>query len=140
MQQIQPYLFFDGNCGEAVAFYQRALGAEVTELMRFKDVPDMWEGGAPPPGSEDKILHVSFTVGEAMIMASDDPRGHPRFDGFALSLAVADAAEGERLFRALGEGGEVRMPLEETFWSPLFGMVADRFGVVWMINTLPAQS
>jgi PhnB protein len=128
---IQPYLFFDGRCEEAVAFYREALGAEIVMLMRFKDGPDP---AMAPPGSADKVMHAALRIGETTILASDGRcLGQPKFDGFALSLTAADAAEAERLFAALGDGGEVRMPLAKTFFSPRFGMVADRFGVSWMI-------
>jgi PhnB protein len=128
---IQPYLFFDGRCEEAVAFYREALGAEIVMLMRFKDGPDP---AMAPRGSADKVMHAALRIGETTILASDGRcLGQPKFDGFALSLTAADAAEAERLFAALGDGGEVRMPLAKTFFSPRFGMVADRFGVSWMI-------
>lgn len=128
---IQPYLFFDGRCDEAIAFYQSALGAEVGMLMRFKDAP---EPGMVSPGSEDKVMHASLRVGDTWMLASDGRcTGQPNFQGFALSLTVLDAAEAERLFAALADGGEVRMPLAKTFFSPSFGMVADRFGVAWMV-------
>jgi PhnB protein len=129
--QIQTYLFFEGRCDEAIAFYQSALGAEVTMLMRFKEGP---EPGMVPPGSEDKVMHAAVRIGDTMVLASDGRcLGQPTFQGFALSLTAADAAEAERLFAALGEGGTVQMPLAETFFSPRFGMVADRFGVPWMV-------
>jgi len=131
---VQPYLFFDGRCEEALEFYGRALGAEVTALMRWKDSPEPPQPGACPPGSGDKVMHASFKVGEATLMASDGRcQGKPNFEGFSLSLTVPDEAQAERLFTALGEGGQVQMPLTKTFFSPRFGMVADRFGVSWMI-------
>ncbi len=131
---IQPYLFFDGRCEEALEFYRRALGAEVTALIRFKDSPEPPQPGACPPGSGDKVMHASFRVGEATLMASDGRcQGKPSFEGFSLSLTVPDETQAERLFAALGEGGQVQMPLTKTFFSPRFGMVADRFGVSWMI-------
>ena len=129
--QVQPYLFFEGRCEEAIEFYRRALGAEVTMLMRFKDSP---ERGMAQPGTEDKVMHASFRIGDTTVMASDGRcSGRPSFQGFPLSLTVADAAAAERFFAALGDGGEVRMPLAKTFFSPRFGMVVDRFGVSWMI-------
>ncbi|MFI4988396.1 MAG: VOC family protein [Alphaproteobacteria bacterium] len=128
---VQPYLFFDGRCDEAIEFYGRALGAEVTMLMRFKDGPDQ---GMVPPGGEEKVMHASIRIGGTTVLASD---GHclarPSFQGFALTLTAADAAEAGRLFAALGEGGQVQMPLAKTFFSPSFGMLADRFGVTWMV-------
>ena len=136
--QVQPYLFFDGRCEEALEFYRRALGAEVTALIRFKDSPEPPQPGACAPGSGDKVMHASFRVGEATLMASDGRcQGKPSFEGFSLSLTVPDEAQAEGLFAALGEGGQVQMPLAKTFFSPRFGMVADRFGVSWMIYVAP---
>jgi len=132
---VQPYLFFDGRCEEAVEFYKQALGAEVTILMRFKDSPEPPQPGMIPPGAEDKVMHANLRLGDTQVMVSDGRcSGQPSFQGFALSIAVTDVAEAERLFRALGEGGQVQMPLTTTFWSPHFGMLTDRFGVTWMIN------
>ena len=131
--QIQPYLFFDGRCEEALDFYRQALGAEVTMLMRFKEAPEPPQM-AMPPGTGDKIMHCAFRIGETTVMASDgECRGQPGFQGMSLSLSVPDEATAERLFAALGEGGRVQMPLTRTFFSPRFGMVADRFGVSWML-------
>ncbi|MDN5936278.1 MAG: VOC family protein [Nitrosospira sp.] len=147
--QVQPYLFFDGRCEEAVEFYRNALGAEVTMLMRFKDAPPeppdpaesrmkSDESCMPPPGSENKVMHASFRIGDTTIMASDGHcQGQPSFQGFALSLTVQSEAEADRLFAALADGGQVQMPLGKTFYSPRFGMVADRFGVSWMIYMAP---
>jgi len=133
--QVQPYLFFDGRCDEAIAFYRGALGAEVISLLRFKESPDP---GMCPPGAGDKVMHASFRVGETTVMASDGRcEGTPTFPGFALSLTLPTEAEAERLFGALGDGGQVHMPLTKTFFSPRFGMVADRFGVSWMVYVAP---
>src|SRR2546425_5439151 len=132
---IQPYLFFDGRCEEAVEFYRNALGAEVTMLVRFKDSPEPHQPGMVPPGSENKVMHATFRIGDATVMASDGRcQGRPTFQGFSLSITAPDAAKAETLFASLAEGGQVQMPLTKTFWSPRFGMVADRFGVSWMIN------
>jgi PhnB protein len=131
---IQPDLYFDGRCEEALEFYRRALGAEVTMLMRFRDAPDPPPPGMIAPGSEGKIMHASFRLGEATVLASDGRcQGQPEFRGFSLSLSVASEAEADRVFAALAEGGQVQMPLGKTFFSPRFGMVADRFGVSWMV-------
>jgi PhnB protein len=131
---IQPYLFFEGRCEEAIEFYRRALGAKVEMLMRYKDSPEPPPPGMLPPGSEDKVMHAALSVGDAAFMASDGHcQGRPGFQGFSLSLTAKDEAEAKRLFDALGEGGDVRMPLGKTFFSPCFGMLADRFGVGWMI-------
>lgn len=133
--QIQPYLFLDGQCEEALEFYRRALGAEVTELMRFKESPDP---SMTIPGGGDKVMHASFRIGASTVMASDGRcEGRPKFEGFALSLTVPSETEVERLFAALGDGGQVQMPLTKTFFSPRFGMVADRFGVSWMLYVAP---
>ena len=132
--QVQPYLFFDGRCEEAIEFYRRALGAEVTMLMRVKDSPEPPQPGTYPPGSENKVMHASLRVGDTTVMASDGHcQGRPSFHGFSLSLDVANETQAERLFAALADGGQVQMPLTKTFFSPRFGMVADRFGVSWMI-------
>ena len=136
--QIQPYLFFDGRCEEAVEFYRSALGAKVEMLMRFKDSPEPPPPGKVAPGSENKVMHASLRIGETTVMASDGGcAGKPSFQGFSLSIAAADAVEANRLFAALAAGGEVQMPLTETFWSPCFGMVTDRFGVAWMVGVAP---
>ena len=128
---VQPYLFFAGRCEEAVEFYRTALGAEVQMLMRFKDSPDP---AMCTPGMEDKVMHATLRIGESIIMASDGRcEGKASFEGFSLSLTQKDVAEADRLFAALADGGQVRMPLAKTFFSPRFGMVADRFGVPWMI-------
>jgi PhnB protein len=135
---VQPYLFFDGRCEEAVEFYKKALGAEVTMLMRYKDSPDPPPPGMVAPGSENKVMHTSFRIGETTVMASDGQcQGRPNFQGFSLSLTVPNEAEAERLFAALADGGQVQMPLTKTFFSSRFGMVADRFGVPWMIVVAP---
>ena len=132
---VQPYLFFGGRCEEAVEFYRTALGAEVLMMSRFKDSPEPHPGLAA--GNEEKVMHVSFRIGETTVMASDGRcEGEPNFDGFSLSLVVADEAEADRVFAALGEGGKVEMPLTPTFWAPKFGMLEDRFGVGWMVSVM----
>ena len=132
--QVQPYLFFDGRCEEAIEFYRRTFGAEVTMLMRFKDSPEPPQPGMVPPGSENKVMHASLRIGETTVMASDGRcLGQPSFQGFSLSIEAPNEAEADRLFASLAEGGQVQMPLAKTFFSPRFGMVADRFGVSWMI-------
>jgi PhnB protein len=136
--QVQPYLFFDGSCEEAVEFYRSKLGARVEMLMRFKDSP---EPGQNPPGAENKVMHTSFQIGDTTVMASDGRcLGQPSFQGFALSLTARDDADAQRLFSALSEGGQVQMPLGKTFFSSSFGMVADRFGVCWMVFVAPQQA
>ena len=136
--QIQSYLFFDGRCEEAIEFYKSTLGAKVEMLMRFKDSPEPPQPGMCPPGSEDKVMHACLRIGDTAVMASDGQvKGKPEFRGFSLSLDAASAEEADRLFAALGKGGQVQMPLAKTFFSPRFGMVADRFGVSWMVIVLP---
>jgi PhnB protein len=135
--QVQPYLFFDGRCEEAVEFYRGALGAEVTMLMRFKDSPEPHDGMVPP-GAGDKVMHASLRIGDTTVLASDGRcLGQPSFQGFSLSLTAPEDAEAERLFATLADGGQVQMPLTKTFFSSRFGMVADRFGVSWMIYVAP---
>jgi PhnB protein len=131
---VQNYLFFDGRCEEAIDFYRRALGAEVAMLMRYKDSPEPCPEGMVPPGSDNKVMHACLRIGETQVMASDGScQGKPSFAGFALSLTAANEAEADRLFAALADGGQVQMPLGKTFFAPRFGMVADRFGVSWMV-------
>jgi len=130
--QVQPYLFFDGRCEEAVEFYGKALGAEA-KILRYKDNPEP-QPGMVPPGSENKVMHAHLRIGDTSIMASDGRcQGRPSFQGFSLTLTVPNDAEAERLFGVLAEGGQTQMPLTKTFFSSRFGMLADRFGVGWMI-------
>jgi len=137
--QLQPYLNFDGRCAEAIEFYRAKLGAKVEMLMPFKDSPDP---AMCPPGAGDKVMHSCFRIGDTAVMASDGQcTGRPGFQGFSLSLTAADDAEAKRLFAALSDGGQVQMPLAKTFFASSFGMVADRFGVPWMVvagNAPPA--
>jgi len=129
--QFTPYLFFGGACEEALDFYKRAIGAEVTSLMRFKEAPDQ---SMVQPGTADKIMHGSFKVGGTEVFVSDGRcEGKSNFAGFALTLTAANEGEAERLFGALANGGTVQMPLAKTFFSPRFGMLADKFGVSWMV-------
>ena len=136
---VQPYLFFDGRCEEALDFYRKALGVEVTALMRFKDSPDPTM--CMPGIDTNKVMHANFRIGETQVMASDGRcTNQPSFQGFALSLTVPNEADADRTFALLAEGGQVQMPLTRTFFSPRFGMVADRFGVTWMIIVGTGQS
>lgn len=132
---IEPYLFFNGNCEQAVEFYKKALGAVVEFTMRYKESPEPPPPGMVPPGFENKIMHTSFRIGETLVMASDGcTAGECQFEGFALALSVPTTADADRVFNALTEGGRVKMPLTKTFWSPRFGMVDDRFGISWMVS------
>jgi PhnB protein len=128
---VQPYLFFDGRCEEAIEFYKKAAGAEVEMLMRWKDSPDK---SMCTPDNADKVMHAQFKVGDTVVMGSDGRNtGNPKFDGFALALHAKDEAEVDKLFNALADGGKITMPLSKTFFSPRFGMLADKFGVSWML-------
>lgn len=132
--QVQPYLFYNGRCEEALAFYKNALGIEVDMLMRYSDSPDPIPPGMIPPGNEHKVMHASFRLGDSVLMASDGQcNSDTGFKGFSLSISAPDQAAAERMFSALAEGGQVQMPLQKTFYSPCFGMVADKFGVGWMV-------
>lgn len=136
--QVQPYLFFNGRCEEALEFYRSTLGAEVEFLMRYSESPEPPPPGMVPPGSENKVMHANFHVGDTQLMASDgDCTGTPKFDGFSLSINAPDIGKAEQLFKALGEGGKVTMPLSKTFFAESFGMLSDRFGVGWMIIVEP---
>ena len=131
--QTQIYLFFDGRTDEALEFYKKTLGIEVEMLMRFKDAPPEARQGCAP-GSENKVMHSCFKLGDQRVMASDGRNeGKPNFQGFALSLAAKDEAEADRVFGALAQGGQVQQPLIKTFFSPKFGMVQDKFGMGWMV-------
>lgn len=131
---VQPYLFFNGRCEEALAFYSKVLDAEVTTLMRFQDSPEPPPPGMVPPGSEHKVMHAAFRIGESEVLASDGScGGTTQFNGFSLSVTAPDEAKAREIFNALAEGGQIQMPLGKTFFSPCFGMVADRFGMGWMV-------
>ena len=136
--QTQVYLFFDGRTDEALEFYKTTLGIEVEMLMRFKDAPG--DPNAPadpdckPPANMNAVMHSCFKLGDLRVMASDgECGGNAEFKGFALSLAVKSEGEADRLFAALSAGGQVQQPLIKTFFSPKFGMLADKFGVNWMV-------
>ncbi|MFN4117924.1 VOC family protein [Acidovorax sp.] len=137
--KVEPYLMFEGRCEEALDFYRRAVGAEVKVVMRYKDNPDpagapgCADGSGPGPMPE-MVMHAEFAVGSTTLMASDGMgSGKAKFDGISLALSPDSADEARRLFDALAEGGQVQMPLAKTFFSQAFGMVADRFGVPWMV-------
>jgi PhnB protein len=126
--QVEPYLFFEGRCEEALEYYRSALGAEISAVMRYRESPD----------AQDKIMHSTFRIGDSTLMASDGHcQGRPAFQGISLTIAVSTEAEADRVFTALADGGQVQMPLTKTFYSPRFGMVADRFGVSWMVIVMP---
>ncbi len=136
--QVQPYLYFEGRCEEAIEFYREALSAELTMMMRYKDSPEPPQPGVVPPGAENKVMHSSFRIGDTTVMASDGLcLGKPDFRGISLALTVTSDKDAEKMFAALSIGGQVQMPLTKTFFSSRFGMVADRFGVSWMIIVTP---
>ena len=135
--QVQSYLFFNGKCEEAIEFYKKAVGAKVEMMMRFKEAPGDHK---PAPGTEEKVMHACMRIGDTAVMASDGmANGKPEFKGFSLTLNAKDKSEAERLFGALSAGGQVHQPLIETFFSPSFGMCADKFGVGWMVMVEPQQ-
>lgn len=135
--QIQPYLMFEGRTEEAIEFYKKALGAKVEMLLRFKDSPDK-SNPACIPANENLIMHSAMRIGDSLVMASDGmATGQPKFEGITLSIDAKNEADADRLFAALSEGGKVQMPMMKTFFSPRFGMVADKFGVGWMVIVAP---
>lgn len=137
---VQPYLFFSGRCDEALQFYQKTLGAKIEMLMRYNESPQPMPPGSIPPGFEKKVMHVSFRVGDSILMASDGDDEDLKFSGFSLSLTCTTEDEAKRVFGALSEGGQVTLPISKTFWSPCFGMLKDRFGIGWMVTVASGQS
>ena len=128
---VQTYLYGEGRSEEMLEFYKNALGAQVKMLMRFKEAPDQ---SNMTPGSGDKVMHAVFAIGDSEVMISDGMnKGSPKFDGFALTIQAKDPAEAEKYFKGLTEGGEVTMPITETFFARSFGMLKDKFGVHWMV-------
>jgi PhnB protein len=128
---LDSYLFFDGQCAEAMRFYERVTGGTLKAMMKYSEAPE----GKCPPGSEDRIMHSSVTVGDRNLMASDSPAGqHKPMQGFALSLFFDGPEEARQKFDLLAEGGSVLMPMGPTFWAKAFGMVTDRFGTPWMVS------
>ena len=127
---VQPYLFFEGRCEEAIEFYRKALDAKVERVMRYKEAP-------PAPGMKmppDKVMHAAFKVGETQVLASDgDCSGKPNFQGISLTVSARDSTHAKSMFGALAEGGKVTQPLTKTFFSSDFGMLTDKFGVGWMV-------
>ncbi|MGO4306451.1 VOC family protein [Cupriavidus sp. RAF12] len=136
--QVQSYLFFDGRSEEAAEFYKSALGAKVETLMRFRDAPEAGPGCGPGAGNEDKVMHMEIRIGDTVVMGSDgECKGQATFQGFGLSLTVPDVAACDKALNALANGGKVVMPAAKTFFSERFGMVADKFGVTWMVLVAP---
>jgi PhnB protein len=131
---IEPYLNFDGRCEEAIEFYKKSLGAEVMMLMRFSEYPGPEGEGCAPHGSANKIMHSCLQINGSAVMASDcECKGKPAFQGISLSFKARDEAAASKAFNALADGGQVQVPLSKTFFSQAFGVVADRFGVPWMV-------
>jgi PhnB protein len=127
---FHPYLFFVGTCREAMTAYHEIFGGELV-LLTAADMPD-----APPDAPPDSIMHAALTIGDCMLVASDDPTATedaPK-TGFSVSYSAKDAGDANRVFDALTKGGAVTMPVSATSWSPAFGMCTDRFGVAWMVG------
>ncbi|HEY6720432.1 MAG TPA: VOC family protein [Burkholderiales bacterium] len=133
MSQLDAYLIFNGNCAEAMRFYERTLGGKLEVMMTHAESP---MAGQTPPGSADRIMHARLVIDGRILMASDSMVGQPYegMRGFSLSLIYAKAADAKRAFDALAAGGKVTMPLQKTFWAEAFGMLVDRFGTPWMVN------
>jgi len=132
--QVAPYLFFAGRCEEALDFYKSAVGAKVEFLMRYNESPEPPPPGRLQPGFENKVMHVSFKIGDSTLMASDGCDDNGGFRGFSLSYSAPTIAEADRAFAALSEGGTVNMPMTPTFWTQKFGMLTDKFGLEWMVT------
>lgn len=130
---LQPYLFYGGRCDEALAFYKKAIGAETSFVMRFNESPEPMPPGMLAEGFEKKIMHSEFKVGEMTLMASDGCGEGGKFEGFRLALIVPTEADADKAFAGLADGGTVDMPLAQTFWSPRYGQVTDKFGLGWMV-------
>jgi len=137
---VQPYLFFGGRCEEALEFYRNVLGAQVDMLMHYKDSPEPPPPGVLQPGFKNKVMHSTFRIGGSTLMASDGCQEGSSFSGFSLTFSVPTEAEADRIFAALADGGQVKMPLAKTFWSPRFGMLTDRFGIGWMVIVVAEPS
>jgi PhnB protein len=130
--KVNPYLFFNGNCEEAIKFYARVTGGTINAMMPHAGTP---AEAHVPPEAKNKIMHANMTIGDTVLMASDAVMGHyEKPHGFSVSLQLKDVAEGERIFNALADGGKVNMPYQKTFWSAGFGMLVDRYDIPWMIN------
>jgi PhnB protein len=135
--QVRPILYFEGFCEEAVEFYRQALGAQVLMLMRFKDAPGYDQHAEVAPGAGNKVIHATLLIGDITLQVNDgNCSARPSFEGFSLSITVDQVDEADRLFTALADGGKVTMPMTETFFSPRYGIVVDRFGVSWKIHVV----
>jgi len=133
MANFEPYIFFNGNCAEAMKFYEKTLGGKLLTLMKAKDSP---AAGHTPPGREDQILHSRLEYNGEALMASDwmDTKPYPGMGGFSIAVAYPKVDDAKRVYYALSNGGKVGMPMSKTFWAESFGMVTDKFGVQWMVT------
>lgn len=133
--QLEPYLLFDGKCEEALNFYKGIFGGEVEGMSRWSEMPA--DAGGPPvtPETAQRVMHANFKSGAVEFMASDATPGKTYGEGpISLSLAIDDAAEAERVFNGLAEGGNVEMPMQDMFWGATFGMLTDKYGIDWMVS------
>mgnify|MGYP003579970683 CR=1 FL=1 len=134
--RVNPYLLFNGRCQEAFTFYAECLGGKIEAMLPHAGTPA--EGHVPPEWRE-KIMHARLSLGEDVIMGSDAPPGHfEQPKGFSVTIQLTDPAEADRIFRRLSDGATWTMPIQQTFWATLFGMLVDRFGTPWMVNCQPA--
>lgn len=132
--QVQNYLFFDGRCDEAIEFYGKAVGAEVTMRLTFGQSPVPVDQGRMPEANANKVMHAQMRIGDTEVMCSDGHcTGNAKFEGFSLAITVDKEADADKYFNALTQGGKVLMPLDKTFFSPRYGMCTDKFGVMWMV-------
>ena len=131
MLRFNAYLSFDGQCEEAFKLYERCLGGKIAFMAKYGDAP---EGQQLPVESRNRVYHVTLNVGDQVLQGADAPAGYQKPQGFSMALQLNDTVEANRIFDALAENGTVQMPLQETSWAPLFGMVTDRFGTPWLIN------
>jgi len=130
--QINPYLFFDGNCEEAFKFYEKATGGKIEAIMPYEGTPG---ANQAPPDWGKKVMHASLTIGDTRLMGSDAPvKDFKKPQGFSVALNLSDPTQAEKTFKALSDNGSIQMPIQETFWAQRFGMLTDRFGIPWMIN------
>ena len=131
--QLNPYLTFNGQCEQALKFYEKVLGAKIQGMMTWGEMPGTDQ---LPPESHKLIMHATLTIGDQELMGADSPPGrYQKPQGINVSIHLKDSAEGERIFNDLAENGNVIMPFQKTFWSHGFGMCIDQFGIPWMVNT-----
>ena len=132
MLKLTPYLSFDGHCEQAFKLYEQCLGGKITFMQTYGDSPMAEQ---TPTEWRKRVMHATLSVGDQLLQGSDSPPGqYQKPQGFSIAIALSDATEAERIFKALSENGKVQMPLEETFWALRFGYLIDRFGVPWMVN------